>query len=490
MEVTILSGATMGGSAIAVATSDGWLLIDYGMAPSDDAMPPALAALGDRPIVACILTHAHTDHCGALPALARMAPHAGLYASSPTIGLLPVMLEDTLRRMTATQQRSGRPLPWTHADMEHALRRIRPLPVGERPLPTAPRTLVRVTPSGHIAGSVAVGVRTATGTLVVSSDIGPPQQRTVARPALPPLTGVDLLIMEATYGNRGLPPRTHEEERLVADVATVLARGGHALIPAFALGRAQEVLCILHDAMQRAALPPAPIYLDGLASRVTAVYARQRDALHPALAIHCAPATPTTDPLRAARRVRGAAQRQAILGGPPAIIIAGSGMLHGGAARGYAEAILDDARHGIFLVGYVAPTSPGAALVHAAATGAPVVLWEGPPRPVACRVAQYTLSAHAGVDALVAYARAVAPRHIALVHGDDDARHALQRCLEDVGFATTLPADGDRLTLPARAGEEPAPAPAGPGRPRAGKEPTPRAGEEPAPHGMHVWAMA
>jgi len=462
LRVAFLGGAgAIGASAIAVGGPDGWVVVDAGMTPGDgDAppRPPRLDLLADAPVAAIVITHAHGDHCGALPLLAAQAPHAPIYASAATLRLLPLMLGDSLAHMERAHAAGGPPPYWTRRDMTRALARARPLQAGILTIvPGAPRTALRATASGHIVGALAIGVRTPWGAVVVSGDVGAPRQRTAPAPQPPPFIGAALLALEATYGDRAGANRVDEERRLAHDVAMCLARGGHALIPAFALGRAQEALCILHAAARRGDLPPGtPIYLDGLAQRIAAVYARQPDALHPALAplVGDAAADPFRSPPTCA--VRSATQRRAALAGPPAVIIAGSGMLHGGAAAAYADALLDDPRSGIFLVGHVAPASPGAALL-AAAAGAGTVVWDGRMRRVRCHAARYALSAHADADALVAYARAAQVQTTALVHGDAAARAALAQRLRAAGMEVILPEDGAIWTPPSRPAAREAP---------------------------------
>jgi len=447
LHVAFLGGAgAIGASSIAVGGPDGWVVVDAGMQPGEEGGAPRLPRfdlLAGAPVAAIVVTHAHGDHCGALPLLAAQAPHAPIYASMATQRLLPLMLGDALAHMERTHAAGGPPPVWTRRDLEQALARVRPLHPGMLTIvPGAPRTALRATSSGHIVGALSVGVRTPAGAVVVSGDIGAPRQRTAPAPQPPPFVGAALLVLEATYGDRAAADRRAEEQRLEADVAACLARGGHALIPAFALGRAQEALCILHAAARRGDLPRgAPIYLDGLAQRVAAVYARRPADVHPALAPLLGDAR--ADPFRAppTGALRSDAQRRAALQGPPAVFIAGSGMLHGGAAAVYADALLDDPRSGIFLVGHVTAASPGAALL-AAADGDGMVWRAGRLRRVRCQVARYALSAHADADALVAYARAAAPQQTALVHGEDAARAALAQRLRASGMAVILPDDG------------------------------------------------
>jgi len=463
LHVAFLGGAgAIGASCVAVAGPDGWVVVDAGMTPGEAGggmRLPRFDMLTGAPIAAIVITHAHGDHCGALPLLAALAPHAPIYAAAATQRLLPLMLGDSLARMQRTHAAGGPPPVWTRRDLNQALARVRPLHPGMLTIvPGAPRTALRASFSGHIVGALAIGVRTPAGSVVVSGDIGAPRQRTAPAPQPPPFIGAALLALEATYGDRNGADRSAEERRFTADVAACLARGGHALIPAFALGRAQEALCILHAAARRGDLPPGtPICIDGLAQRVAATYARQPTGVHPALAALLGDAH--ADPFRAAptRAVRSDAQRRAILQGPPAVIIAGSGMLHGGAAAAYADALLDDPRSGIFLVGHLDAASPGAALLAAAADGDGMLHRNGRMQRVRCQVARYALSAHADADALVAYARAAAPHCTALVHGDAAARAALAQRLRAAGMEVILPEDGAIWTPPSRPAAHAAP---------------------------------
>lgn len=451
LQVAFLGGADgIGATSIAIRTLDGWIVIDAGMNPAGAGAPalPRFDLIADAPVVAIVITHAHGDHCGALPLLARYAPHAPIYAAPATARLLRPMLTDALRLQTAQAQATGAPPPWTQRDLDAALARVRDLPVGMTHLPpTAPRTALVTAASGHLVGAVAVGVRTPDGAVLISSDIGVRGQRTPPPAARPPLHRPDLLVLEATYGDRPLPDRAAEEARLLADVGDVLARGGRVLIPAFALGRAQEAVCLLHAAMRRGDAPLAPIYLDGLAQQVAAVYARQAHALHPLLAPLIG--SPQDDPFRAfpTQAVRTDADRRMALHKTPAVLVAGHGMLQGGAAARYADSLLDDPAALIALVGHVAPDTPGAALLAAMQRSDRTADWQGMQRTVRCMVRQYALSAHADADVLHAYARACAPQRVALVHGEPSARATLASRLRADGIPTELPENGAVLTL-------------------------------------------
>ncbi|HWQ15735.1 MAG TPA: MBL fold metallo-hydrolase, partial [Roseiflexaceae bacterium] len=452
MEIVFLGGASGVGATCQALTLGGrTVVVDAGVRMGTEAdRLPDLAALDAACVAAVLVTHAHADHIGALPLVHQLAPGAPIYASPATIRLMEVMLADALRVM-ARRAADELELPLYDEELVAAtLRALRPLAPGAQALPELPGVTVHAQRAGHIAGAVSLGFETPDGRLVISGDVSVTPQRTVAGAAIPAPRHPELLVLESTYGARAHPNRAQEERRLAEAVAAVVAGGGHCLIPAFALGRAQELILILRAAQRDGFIPPFPIYADGLVRAVCAAYGAIPEALAPALRNHI---------LRGGRPFFGGTaapvespqQRERVLAGPPACIIASSGMLSGGPSAWYAQRLAEDARAAILITGYQDEESPGRALLALAdAAGPRTLTLGGQTVAVRCHVARYSLSAHADGQELAALVRAVQPKTVALVHGDPEARAALAAQLRDVA-EVVLPRDGTALPIAAHA---------------------------------------
>jgi Cft2 family RNA processing exonuclease len=452
MDLHLLGGASeIGASCLVVAADRRRVLVDAGVRPDAPDPLPDLARLQDLGgIDAIVVTHAHADHIGALPLVVGAFPAAEVLASPATVALMRVMLADAVRIGRLRAEVDGDLPPYGQAQVDALLDRLRPLPFGQ-PHPLLPGWGVTLWPAGHVLGAAMAWLDTPEGALLVSGDVSLTPQRTVG-PASPPRRRPVALVLESTYGNRLHSQRAAEEARLVEQVRAVLERGGHCLIPAFALGRAQEVLLILSDARRRGLLPAeARVWVDGLVRAVCGVYTA-----------HAASGTATLRRLAArqgspffvadgpVRPVEHPEQRQGVLDGPPAVIVSSSGMLVGGPSSFYAARLAGDERAAILITGYQDEESPGRRLLELSATPPAErrLTLNGAETEVRCEVSRYNLSAHADGDELAALAERLAPRITVLVHGDAEARSALAEKLALRGIAARLPANGDCVVVP------------------------------------------
>lgn len=429
MRVTLLGGGSeVGASCAHVEIGGRRLLIDAGIRLKGRDRLPDLAQIQDLGgIEAILVTHAHADHIGALPLVHQHYPDVPLYATRPTIRLMEVMLRDAVKVMGQAAVLEGEIPLYDERLVESMLTGTRPVEPGEALTLFGGAVLVSWFPSGHILGACSLGLwGRGDASLLFSGDISVTPQRTVGGLRLPPGNRWDALVLESTYGGRAHANRQAEESRLVAAVAQVVAGGGRVLIPAFALGRAQEVLLILGAAMARGELPPVPVYVDGLVRAVCEAYSDLLPYLPPPLQRL---ARRTGSPFFRGREVRpvaSAAERHTLLAtAEPAVIVASSGMLTGGASAAYAAALASEPGSAIFLSGYQDAESPGAELLALAEQGGGVLRLGEQTVSLRCQVAKYGLSAHADAGELLAVARASGAQEVLLVHGDGEAREAL-----------------------------------------------------------------
>jgi Cft2 family RNA processing exonuclease/dsRNA-specific ribonuclease len=434
LEISFLGGASsIGASCTLVRAAGRTFVVDCGVRYAGSSPLPDLSRLADTPVDAILLTHAHMDHSGGLPVLAEACPAAPVFATPPTIDLIHILLRDSLRLMNAPDRESEVPLYTEHqvAALLHAVAPVKyhqPIQVGE--------IEIRWLPASHILGAAMILMKTPAGTILFTGDYSVTAQQTV--PALSrPDFQADLVISEATYGERLHEDRNAAEERLLGQVRQVVDRGGRVLIPAFAVGRAQEILLILKRALRNGSLPETPVFVDGMVRAVCDVYRNHESFVSRGLAheIRRTPHAFYTDSIQPVVRRE---DRTRVLDTSPCIIVASSGMLSGGPSAGYCQELARHANDAILLTGYQDEESPGRALLDLARSAGPKELRLGHTTvPVACLFGTYGLSAHADRMQMVSLIEAASPRTVALVHGDENAKQALARSLhcEDVQCA-------------------------------------------------------
>jgi Cft2 family RNA processing exonuclease len=432
MQLTFLGGAAeVGASSTLLEVGGHRLLIDGGIRPAArEGQPrlPDLAPLDAAPPEAIVITHAHIDHTGALPLIASLFPHIPIYATESTRVLTEILLRDSVRIMETEHCRPDGETPlYSDEQVDRFLARITAVNFQQpfSPIPAATALTLRFLPAGHILGAAMLLLDTPEGRLLHTGDISVTDQRTIKGLDPAGLPQVDLLLCEGTYGNRSHTNRKEEERRLAETVQATLARGGRVLCPAFAVGRAQEVVLILKAYRASGVVSPVPLYLDGMVRAVCAAYQAQAHDLHPSLqrALANSRRPLFADPDLHIFAVRSQ-EREALTRQPtPMVVISSSGMLTGGASPLYAAEMATREQDCIVFSGYQDEESPGAALLKAR-QGDRLQLGEQV-LALACQVERYNLSGHADAEQLVHVVAKVNPRQLVLVHGASVALEAL-----------------------------------------------------------------
>jgi metallo-beta-lactamase family protein len=401
-------------------------------------------------IDAVVLTHAHLDHSGYIPALVRDGFRGRVYATEATTELAGVMLTDSgyLLEEEARHAASHRwsahrnPLPlYTAADAERALPRFHPVRFHDA-VEVAPDVEVSFTPAGHILGAAGVHASVGGTSLHFTGDLGRGSDPVMRPPAA--LERCDVLVVESTYGDR--VHAAVDPASVLEDVITRISRrGGVVLIPAFAVGRTESVLLQLARLRQAGRIPDVPIYLNSpMAIEVAEIYHRHPDE-------HRLSAAEIDLMYSVATPVHSVDESKLLnLRGGPMIIISASGMLTGGRILHHLAAYGPDPRNAIILTGYQAAGTRGSALLG----GADSLRIFGRDVPIRAEVVSLAgLSAHADSDELMAWMAAVAepPRAVYVTHGEPTAADTLRaRIKRELHWNVRVPEHLETLPLPAR----------------------------------------
>lgn len=458
------------GSCTLIETGEIRFLVDCGMFQGGrEARSKNLDALQFgfevRSIDFVLLTHAHIDHSGLLPLLSVLGYRGPVYATPATIDLLDVLLRDSAhiqekesewqlrhqrRRGTGGKPRIQPPL-YTVAQAETALKLLRPVPYRELLCP-ADKIAVRFHDAGHILGSswleVAVADEGRPRRLVFSGDLGM-TNRPVLHDLEPVVPEADLLFIESTYGDRLHRPIAETEDEIVAAFERTRRTGGNLIIPAFAVGRTQEIIYILADLVRRQRLAPLKIYVDSPMATAATHITRNHPALidsHTRELITWMQQHPGKMKVEFVSDVERSRALNAIHSG--AVIISASGMCEAGRIKYHLRENLPRSECSILITGFQAAGTRGRRLVD----GARQVNIFGEAVPV--RASIYTvggLSAHADQAGLLDWLRGfrTPPEHAYVVHGEPEASAAFAQAIQDqLGWPKPhVPHLGERLTL-------------------------------------------
>ena len=456
--LTFLGGAggTVTGSKHLLENGESRVLLDCGLFQGlkelrqrNWAAPP----VDPRTLGAVILSHAHIDHSGYLPRLCRDGFTGPVYCTPGTSDLLQVMLPDAAHLQEeeaafANRHRTSKHDPalplYTIADAERALGQVKRVDFG-RPFTATRGVEARFTPSGHILGAGLVTCEIGGRRLVFSGDLGRYDVPIMVDPE--PVAEADVLLVESTYGNRVHPP-DDPADRLTAAVRRAVEQKGWLLIPAFAVGRSQEILYDLRELEKRGVIPSLPVFLDSpMGIQATTIYAAHTEEHDPVLARLVAGGTAPFAPKRFAlsRSVEDSKRLNDTAG--PGIIVAGSGMATGGRILHHLKRLLPDPKTTVLFVGYQAAGTRGRLLKD----GAAEIRMLGMMVPVnATIMVSDAYSAHADREEILRWLGGFRrpPGMTYVVHGEAGAAEALRDAIVNrLGWNAAVAQDGQRVTL-------------------------------------------
>jgi metallo-beta-lactamase family protein len=400
-----------------------------------------------------LLSHAHIDHSGALPRFGREGFRGPIYCTPGTADLLKIMLPDAARLQEEEAQFANRhqtskhqpALPlFTTADADRVLTQVRPVGFNESFSP-AQSVSARFINSGHILGAGLVEVSVDGRTLVFSGDLGRYGVPIMRDPD--PVPAADVLLVESTYGNR-LHPADDHRDRLTAAVQRAVQKKGWLLIPAFAVGRSQEILYDLRELEDAARIPSLPVYLDSpMAIEATAIYARHPEEHDQDLKrVEASGERPFAPKQLRICKTPDDSKRLNDTDGP-GIIIAGSGMATGGRILHHFVRRLPDERTTVLFVGYQAAGTRGRLLRE----GAREMKMLGQSVPVRATImVSDSYSAHADQGEILRWLGGFTrpPQTTYIVHGEPDAAAALQALIASrLKWRAVVAQDGQRIDI-------------------------------------------
>jgi len=408
----------VGRSAFAVKTANGQVLMDYGVMINHEVSFPVHVSPKD--IDAVTLTHAHLDHSGLVPLFYLHSANLPLYGVEPTFKLAKVLVRDMIKL-------SGYYLPFEYMDLESMLAHA--IPVNYNSEFKVKDASVKMINAGHIPGSAQIIVESDGRRILYTGDFNLIPTHLVPG-ADHQYDNLDGIIIESTYAAVYHPDRVQSEQNFVLACKEVVENGGTVLVPAFGVGRSQEIICMLADYNFT-----YPVYVDGMALDAIRMLEQHpnslRDEEHFSKAMQQAEKITNWNERRKAARTAG-------------VIVSPAGMLKGGASVFYMENLAHNNHNWIFLVSYQVEGSPGRILLDEGR-----FMLHGKSRKVEARIEKFDFSSHGGQAQLHEALKEVDKRtQVFVVHGDqDNCKLLADWATNEAGLKTTIPKPGETIDI-------------------------------------------
>ncbi|MGA8855682.1 MAG: MBL fold metallo-hydrolase [Candidatus Bathyarchaeia archaeon] len=407
----------VGRSAVAVKGARSQILMDYGVMINHDIGFPV--HVSPRDLDAVILTHAHLDHSGLIP-LFYVHSKLPVYAVEPTFQLTRVLVRDMIKL-------SGYFLPYEYIDLETMMNHAVPVEyhskfkVGDSEI-----TMVN---AGHIPGSAQVIVKNDGKRVLYTGDFNLIPTHLVPG-ADREYGNLDAIVIESTYAMGDHPDRTESERNFVLACKEVVEGGGTVLVPAFGVGRSQEIICMLADHNFN-----HKVFVDGMALDAIRMLEKYPKALKDEQLFRRA--------MKEAEQIRNWHDRRSAAR-TEGVIVSPAGMLKGGASVFYMENIASNQDNGIFLVSYQVQGSPGRILLDEGQ-----FILHGKARKVSARVEKFDFSSHGGKTQLEETLKEVDKKtRVFVVHGEEgNCKHLAEWASQELGLQTSTPRPGETYDL-------------------------------------------
>jgi len=394
------------------------VLLDYGVSLKGNE-PEFPLPVQPRTLRVCTLSHAHLDHSGALPLL-YVSAKPPLLATPLSLSLSELLIRDFMKL-------SKYYIPYESEELEKMKEHAIPLVHNE--VYEEGELTFKMVDAGHIPGSSMIVLETPSLSIVYTGDYALHDTCLLRRGDSGAIAKADVLIMETTYAEFDHPPRDVVEKEFIASLEEVLSAGGSVLVPAFAVGRAQEILCVLAKYGVS-----YPVYVDGMARRANELIAESIDLLRDPRLFEKA--------LDMARSVESWDDRKRAISSP-SVIVTPAGMLKGGPSEYYMEKLMDDPRNAVFFVSFAIPETPARQIIE---TG--VYSSAAKKGYVKARVEWFDFSAHCGKSELEETVRlAKRDTSIVLMHGEEGAEQVIYRYAMEIGKKAYAPPAGEWLEI-------------------------------------------
>ena len=417
MDFTFLGGAReVGRSSVLLESKDARMLFDSGIKLTDPTEYP----LPVKDVDLLLLSHAHLDHCGNIPAVHRKGRFP-VYGTPVTLELSHILQHDSLK---ITKLR-GYPAKYTDDDVDRLHGSEIAVDYDEN-VRFHKKMNFRFIDAGHVPGSAGILVETEGKTVFYTGDTKDVETRLLPAGKYP--DHADIVVCESTYGNRMHPDRKDAEKKMLDEIEDTLARGGIAILPVFAVGRTQEILLLLKDVGY-------PIYLDGMSQTATQIILRYPHYLKNAMALEQA--------ANEAVWVKSRRHRKEIVR-EPGVIVTTAGMLEGGPVLDYISKLYNDPNSNIILTGYQVEGTNGRRLVD---NGYVIDNESRRKYKIKMNISKYDFSAHSDQDGLVKIVKDMTPETVFLGHGDFDSCEVLRHELRGGGFDIHMPLLGEKISI-------------------------------------------
>jgi putative mRNA 3-end processing factor len=381
MNVRFLGGGNeVGRVGILLQSNNQKILFDYGMTPENPPKYPQPSPAVDN----LFLSHAHLDHSGMIPWIASNY-ETNIYSTPITNDIAHILFKDAIKIADI----EGHPIPYTKPDVGKALRKFHRVTYGENITVNGINCIGH--PAGHIPGSLMFEINNK---ILITGDFNTVDTHLIkgAKPIK-----CDILFLEGTYSGTNHPNRTTLEKEFLEKIDDVLKKNGTVIIPAFAVGRAQELSMVLLNSGY-------DVWLDGMGKKIGQIFLNYPEYLN----CH----TELKNALNQVKKVYSTQMRKKALQGE--VILTTSGMLEGGPVLWYINNIADDSKSSIILTGHQVEGTNGRMLLD----NNTINLY-GVVKKVNCQVEYFDFSAHAGHSQLVQFARDCHPKKVVIYHSDE-----------------------------------------------------------------------
>ena len=404
----------VGRSAVAVKSARSQILMDYGVMINHEVGFPV--HVSPKELDAVVLTHAHLDHSGLVPLFYTQSFKLPVYGVEPTFKLTTVLVRDMIKL-------SGYYLPFEYIDLESMMNHA--IPVDYHSQFTVKDFKITLVNAGHIPGSAQVIVENDGKRILYTGDYNLVPTHLVPG-ADREYKNLDALVIESTYAAQDHPDRVESERNFVLACKEVVEGGGTVLVPAFGVGRSQEILCMLadHNFTQ-------PVFVDGMALDAIRMLETFPNALRDQQLFRRA--------MRDAEQIRNWQDRRRAAR-TPGVIVSPAGMLKGGASVFYMENIAPKQNNGVFLVSYQVEGSPGRILLEEGR-----FMLHGKAKKVMARVEKFDFSSHGGKTQLEETLRDVDKRtRVYVIHGDEtNCKRLADWATQELGLQASTPKPGE-----------------------------------------------